>query len=123
MSYVLYFEIKKLPPSLNGMLRGSWRAKHGRTSEWKSIVARELLSKKLPPSPLKKFSIIFTRHTTMPLDVDNLAGSFKPVMDSLKERGVIEDDRWSMTDSVSFSQVRVKTRKEHKISVLVTGVA
>ncbi len=102
------------------MLRGGWKVRNAITQSWKNLTCKEIYGHVRPEKPLKNFGIVFTRHTTSPLDVDNLAGSFKPIMDALKVAGIIEDDRWSMTEDVKFKQVRVSKRKEHHISVLVT---
>lgn len=59
----------------------------------------------------------------MPLDLDNLVASFKPVLDSLVRAGVIEDDKWTGTDSYHYKQTRVSTKKEQRITIEVRGEA
>lgn len=47
---------------------------------------------KRPASPLIQCEMILTRFSTRECDFDNLVASFKPVVDGLKDAGVILDD-------------------------------
>lgn len=118
MAYQLDFELKELPPGLNKLLRMNW-GKRKRIFDSIQLMAKYLILGKQPSQPLVKYQITFTRHTTRPLDIDNLVASFKPVLDSLVLFGVIQDDKWGLTDSVFYKQKKVKKINEHKISVQV----
>lgn len=120
-AYSLYFELKELLPGLNKILRMHWRKRQAIYKSVYRIVDLLILGKR-PSKPLTKYTITFTRHTTRPLDIDNLVASFKPVLDSLVLSEVILDDKWSMTDNVFYKQKKVAKKTEHKISVEVGGV-
>lgn len=83
------------------------------------LAAHKSILGKRPSSPLTKYQITFTRHTIRPLDLDNLAASFKPVLDSLVLSGVIKDDKWEMTEAVFYKQKKVGKKVDQKISVEV----
>jgi hypothetical protein len=120
MQYSLYFELQELPPGLNKLLRMNWGKRKRIFDSIQNQVHYLILGKK-PSTPLNKYQITFTRHTTRPLDADNLVASFKPVLDSLVLSGVIQDDKWGMTDNVSWKQIKAKKIKDQKISVEVKG--
>ena len=118
--YFLEFQLSKLPPSLNQMLRGHWRTRSAILKSFKNLAIQEITYKhKKPEKPLTNYSIIFTRYTIRPLDLDNLAASFKPILDSLTVTGIIQDDKWGMTDAVFFRQEKVKKKTEQMITIQV----
>lgn len=114
-SYSFSFELNELPPSLNVFMRWHYRK---RASVFKRIenTCKLLILGKAPATPLTSYQIIFTRFTIRPLDIDNLVASFKPVLDSLVRSGVIEDDKWEMSEFIRYKQVKVKTKLEQKIT-------
>jgi Holliday junction resolvase RusA-like endonuclease len=117
-SYSLSFELNELPPSLNIFMRMHYRE---RASVFKRIEnnCKKLILGKAPATPLTSYQITFVRHTIRPLDIDNLVASFKPVLDSLVRSGVIEDDKWEMSEFIKYRQVKVKTKKDQRVSVEV----
>lgn len=119
--YSLYFELKELPPSLNRIFSMTWQKRKRIFDKIKTEAHYHILGKK-PSTPLKNYHITFTRHTISPLDIDNLVASFKPVLDSLVLSGVIEDDKWGMTDNVFYKQAKVKKMKEKKVSIQVLEI-
>lgn len=117
--FELNFQLSKLPPSLNQMLRGHWRTRSAILKQFKTLAINEIKTQKAPAQPLVKYQIAFIRHTIRPLDFDNLAASFKPIMDALTVTNVIKDDKWGMTKNVVYDQVKAKTKIEQKITVSV----
>lgn len=71
----------------------NWRYRWTHAKRWKAIVAASLVGMKQPETPLPRAQLILTRCTAVEPDPDNLAASFKPVIDGLREAGVIENDR------------------------------
>lgn len=118
-SYKHSFELNELPPSLNKYLRLHFQERNRvfqkiKHSVWLNV--REYL----PLRPLTKYKIVCTRYTIRPLDpFDNLPGSFKVVIDALTAFKVIEDDKWGMAENIRCTQVRVKTKKEQKVIIVV----
>lgn len=114
VSYKLSFELNELPPSLNVFMRMHFRE---RAKVFKRIEnqCHLLMAGKTPEKPLAKFLITFTRFTIRPLDIDNLVASFKPVLDSIVRAGVIEDDKWTGTDSFHYKRERVSEKKDQRI--------
>lgn len=117
--YELNFQLTKLPPSLNQMLRGHWRTRSAILKTFKTLAINEIKKQETPAQPLVKYQIAFIRHTIRPLDFDNLAASFKPIMDALTVTNVIQDDKWGMTKNVVYDQVKAKTKLDQKITIQV----
>lgn len=91
VKYEIFFEIKGLPKLTNVIGHSHWTVKYRNTKLWKKNVWIMCIGKK-PSLPLKKALIRLKRHSSAQPDFDNLANSFKPILDGLKEAGIIEDD-------------------------------
>jgi hypothetical protein len=89
--YVLEFTLPGLPRTANGS-HGNWRAKHAQVRAWKQATFAHAWPKR-PPEPLTRAVISFKRHSSTEPDFDNLAISFKPILDGLRQAGVIVDDK------------------------------
>jgi Holliday junction resolvase RusA-like endonuclease len=94
---LLSFELRGLPPTLNA--RRHWRVKYQQDKQWKQDVRVEVWRRfpseeklKAAGFPLKAAHIICTRFSSNQCDFDNLAASFKPVIDSLKELIIWDDN-------------------------------
>lgn len=77
------------------------------------------LSAGIPQKPLEKAKVILTRHTSISssqMDADNLAISFKPIMDGLVEAGVLIDDNM---DVIGQPEVRMEKAPPKKGFVTV----
>jgi len=68
-------------------------------------------------NPLYTLSI--TRYSTKTLDVDNLAGGSKPLIDQIRYSKLIRDDNPESVE-ITFSQVKVKTQAEQRTEVRIT---
>lgn len=89
--YVLNFRIDKLPPILSNGSHMHWRNVHAIKKTWKQLTIWKCVGK-IPDEPLTKAKVIFTRHSSVESDDDNLIMSFKAVRDGLVAVGVLEDD-------------------------------
>lgn len=88
---MISFELNGLPPLANKQ-KGHW-AKRARTAkQWKEACGYMLLGKK-PKEPLNKIHVVFTRFSSKEPDFDGLVHSFKPILDSLVEYGIVVDDK------------------------------
>lgn len=89
--YVLEFTLQGLPRTANGS-HGHWRAKHAQVRAWKQAVFTAAWHKK-PAQPLASAVLCLTRHSSTCPDFDNLVMSFKPIIDGLRQAGILVDDR------------------------------
>lgn len=118
-SYSISFELNELPPSPNKYLRMHYHERNKIFSSLK-IQTWKKVKDYLPLRPLTKYQIICTRYTIRPLDpFDNLPGSFKCIIDALTSFKIIEDDKWTMGEMISARQVKVKHKKDQKITIQV----
>jgi len=74
--------------------RRHWSVAHREAKEWHAAVASGMLltGQKRPKKPLQKARGVFVRHSAKEPDFENLAQSFKPIIDGLVKHGVLEDD-------------------------------
>ena len=96
---MIILNIPDVPPSLNVQRRMHFSTYRRLRKNW-SLMVWAAMECRPPAEPLPFARITFTRHTSKLLDVDNLAGAFKPILDVLRPvsaqnpngLGVIEDD-------------------------------
>lgn len=65
------------------------------------------------------YTLGITRFSTKTLDVDNLAGGCKPLIDQIRYSKLIPDDNPESVN-ITFSQVKVKTQAEQRTEVRIT---
>ena len=75
----------------------------------------------LPPKPLKQASITLTRFSSVEPDYDNLVISFKPIIDGLRDAGVIVDDKFSVIGRPSYEWQK-SPRNQGRIRVEVASI-
>ena len=68
-------------------------------------------------NPLYTLSI--TRYSTKTLDVDNLAGGCKPLIDQIRYAHLIPDDNPESVE-ITFTQVKVRTQAEQRTEIRIT---
>jgi hypothetical protein len=66
-----------------------------------------------------QYTLSITRYSTKTLDVDNLAGGCKPLIDQIRYAHLIPDDNPESVE-ITFSQVKVKTQAEQRTEVTIT---
>jgi hypothetical protein len=90
MKFTLTIKLLGLPKGLNTS-GGHWRdvAKDRKSWRTASYYAAKF---KAPLSPLKQCSLICTRHSSVPMDEDNEAASFKSIIDGLVDAKIFLDD-------------------------------
>jgi Holliday junction resolvase RusA-like endonuclease len=94
MKYTLEFELAGLPQIESNGSHSNFFAVNSRRRKWHRLVL-ETVKDKLPASPLAKANLTLTRHSLKEPDLDNLYGSFKPVVDGLVKAGVLLNDKQS----------------------------
>ena len=76
-------------------------------------------SKDCTPKRNPQYTLGITRFSTKTLDVDNLAGGCKPLIDQIRYAHLIPDDNPESVN-ITFSQVKVKTQAEQRTEVRIT---
>ena len=102
-THFFFFIEEKVTPSLNTFMRQHWRDQRKQTWIWLeylTVFAREWDQ----DSIYKKVKI--TRRSTKLLDVDNLAGGCKCLIDALRKHGLIADDDPASVE-ITFAQEKV----------------
>lgn len=89
--YVCEFWIPKLPKMPNQLLGAHWRTRSNHKKLWTQMILRAL-PRPYPKAPLRVARLALTRRSSVQPDYDGLAGSFKPVIDSLVQLGVLAND-------------------------------
>lgn len=88
--YRLEFELAGLPPMENG--HKHWAVAGKARREWRNRTKLRVFMER-PPEPLTSVKIVCTRFSSVEPDRDNLARSFKSVIDGLKDGGIIKEDK------------------------------
>jgi Holliday junction resolvase RusA-like endonuclease len=104
----ILIEIPGLPKMYNQFKNMHWAAKAKHVKQWKQLVFISLVSKKLiPASPYSKARLKLVRCSSAPPDFDNIAQSFKPVLDGLVEAGVLQDDSLAVIGKPEYGWEKV----------------
>jgi len=91
--YQLRIEIPGLPKLQSGAF-GHWRARRVHDSKWKDLVGYELIGRR-PPKPLERAEVSCVRYSAANKapDFENLAASFKPLIDQLVGTVIVDDSQ------------------------------
>ena len=65
------------------------------------------------------YTLAITRYSTKTLDVDNLAGGCKPLIDQIRYAKLIPDDNPESVE-ITFTQVKVRTQADQRTEVTIT---
>ena len=117
--YQVEFEIKGLPALPNQIMYRHWAVKRKLAKDWKQLVYFHTMVAGRPKEPLSTARVTMTRFSAREPHWDNLAASFKHVLDGLIEARVIRDDSrktigqplfdWQKTSQkAGFIRVRVE---------------
>ena len=66
-----------------------------------------------------QYTLGITRFSTKTLDVDNLAGGCKPLIDQIRYSKLIPDDNPESVE-ITFTQVKVRTQAEQRTEIRIT---
>lgn len=119
MTYRFEFELDGLPPTTNGS-HGSWQKAAANKRLWRTRTKLRTFMER-PKEPLTKCRITATRFSSVEPDDDNLAISFKSVIDGLKDAGVIQDDKTSVVIERKYLW-EISSPRKGKIRVLVEEI-
>lgn len=84
--------IPRLLPSRNVADKMHWSGRHRLRKLWTQEIGWALAQQQYRAGPFDPAHVSIERRSPGELDPDNLTGSIKPVLDSLKANGVIVDD-------------------------------
>ena len=118
MKLVAEFNIYALPQTINAIGRKHWGLKVKEAKRWKRLVGEQCIFKNIHGLGLKTARLELTRRSSKEPDFDNLASSFKHVIDALVESYVIVDDKPSVISSPVFIWEKAKM-KEGSITVRI----
>jgi len=111
-------EIPKISKSINRTHGSHWSIARRERDEWARWVA---VSLDKPPKAESKRSLVIERLAcSNGLDRDNLYGSYKQLIDAIRDAGIIVDDSDKWLDLKIINQ-RAATRAENR-TVIVVGV-
>lgn len=111
--YRFSFMILGLPKLVNGGWgKSHWAVQSRERRYWRSAVAVCMIGHK-PPVPLKRAHLTLTRFSASAPDSDNLAASFKSVVDGLVDAGVLENDRYENIGMPSYQWAPAKRGDGH----------
>lgn len=112
--------ISELPPGLNGsngIRNAHYHQLNNQKKEWVWLVRAEN-----PKKHEGRVKVSYTRISTSPMDLDNVAASFKFVGDGLVGCGVIADDSPDILTSLSVNWEKAESVKEQGVRVVIEDV-
>ena len=112
------FEISGLPKLINGGWgKSHWAVQAKYRREWRSLVSL-IVATKRPDKPLNKAKLTLIRFSNTAPDPDNLAASFKHVIDGLVDAGVLVNDKYENIGMPNYLWEKTSPGKG-KIKVIV----
>ena len=100
--YYLLMTIDELPIIFSNA-RAHWREKHKDTKRWDNIIRCKVPLNQRPHVPLKKAQLTLVRCSSVCPDWDNLANSWKHVVDSLVTNKILSDDSFKVIGMPKFT--------------------
>lgn len=119
MKSIATLTINYLPKTINAIGRKHWSFKQIEAKKCKGLVMVQCVVNRIVDLNLSKASLTFTRHSSREPDFDNLAGSFKHILDGLVEARVIQDDRPSIIGSPVFKWEKCAEKLGH-ITIMIS---
>lgn len=116
MTYRLEIEIAGLP-DLQSLRYAHWRTRHRHDREWKYLVDGHAQAKGLPPEPLESAHLELVRYSTREPDTENLANSFKALVDALKGTVIVDDSPRHVSREYRWERVGPR---EGRVRLIVT---
>lgn len=113
------FKCRSVPMNMSNQ-RMHWAIKNKWTRAWKDEVRAALMMIKKPKIlPLKRANIKITFYACNLMDHDGAYNAAKPLLDVLKESGVIIDDSPKFIE-LKVEQIKVGHRIKEKTTILIT---
>lgn len=118
--YTLSLKIGVLPTIITNGSQGSWLVKWKESKRWIKLVGDAVLTQgRPPPDPIMRVKLKLTRVSCAgrPPDIDNLASSFKYVLDALVKNAILVDDSPNHIIECSFHWARAPNYKCQHIQI------
>jgi Holliday junction resolvase RusA-like endonuclease len=117
MSYRKEITIFILPPTPNARY-SCWQKRAEKVQEIRDLAQKSAMVYGRPKYPLKKCRVTCTRFSSVEPDFDNLAGSFKPILDGFKIAGIFIDDKSSVITERAYLWEKTPAR-QGRVTVLI----
>lgn len=112
--------LQGLPKTPNQLVRMHWAAKHKESKRWRTMTAYAA-KKVAPKKPFEAVTLTFVRHSSRRVDIDNGISALKPIIDGLKDGGIILDDNPNVVKSIAFDWNKAAP-KEGFIKIIVMPI-
>lgn len=110
---MIKFIVEGRPISLNVIYSSHWHKRNEDKKEWEWRVRAGLLKYKVAKDPLSgAVQIDFIAHVLRPIDVDNVAGTAKIIIDGLRSWGTLAQDSPTWVKKICI-EVVAKDPKEY----------
>ncbi len=113
--------IGEVTPSLNVLLRLHFGERKRRARDWSARIlhaSRVAGRENIGDRAQGKRRLTIERHGKRLLDVDNLAGGAKDLIDEIKKFGLIRDDRPDMCELIFRQEKLLPSQKQHTVILL-----
>lgn len=120
MNYALEINIPLLPKIITNGSHGSHWAATAEKKKWRTLIALHV-GRQGPVKPLERAKVECVRRSSSEPDFDNLAASFKRVIDALVNCGVIENDKQTNIGQPVYLWEKASPKKG-SITVKVAGL-
>ncbi len=109
---MIHLEIPRIPPSPNELLGFHWRHRKRNSDTWHKEIVYALLTAGYPLQrlPYERAKVTIHRQSRGELDPDNLIGSVKVILDSLRYAHVLVDD------SPKHLELVVTQSRDHRVT-------
>jgi hypothetical protein len=104
-------------PSLNKLTKSRWACLNWKKKFLSRLKNYELLALRKK----KRTGLTIQRHGSRILDKDNYCGGCKPLIDAIKEKGLIVDDRPEWCNTVFLEQIKCR-RGQEKVIVSIEEI-
>lgn len=115
------FTVNEATPSANAHYKQHWTAAYKTKQRWAVLLLRATIELNIPKAQSKRLLQVI-RYSTRQLDIDNLYGGLKGVLDNLVKFGIIKDDKPSMLNLVASQDKCPKGTRPYTKFILTDDV-
>lgn len=101
MKNIIEIRLEGLPKTPNELVRLHWAQKAKEAKKWRTMSAY-VARKFKPKTPFESVELTFIRGSSRQCDFDNGIAALKPIIDGLKDAGIILDDNPNVVKAIRF---------------------